>query len=133
MRFRAAFFKALALSPLWLGALGAYAQKAHPKTLERYDEVGPALLSCWRPPPGSEGMEITLIFSFKRNGEILGKPRISHTKLMGDLDEQKRFVASALVALARCTPLHISDGLGGAIAGHPFAMLFRAAPRQTGI
>jgi hypothetical protein len=76
-------------------------------------------------------MEVTLVFSFKRNGEILGKPRISFAKLRGDLDLQKQFVASTLKAVAACTPLRVSAALGGAIAGRPLAMLFKAdAPSQ---
>lgn len=91
--------------------------------LARYSEVGPA--ACWRPPKDSAGMEITLIFSFKRDGTLLGEPRIGFSKLLGDQDLQKRFVASALTALARCAPLKFSPGLAGAIAGRPFSMRFK--------
>jgi hypothetical protein len=56
--------------------------------------------------------------------------RITHSKLTGDGDLQKRFVGSALKALAECTPLKFSDGLGGAVAGRPFTMRFRAVARQ---
>lgn len=95
--------------------------------LNHYSDVGPAILACWNPPAESAGMELTLVFSFKRNGEILGKPRISYSKLHGDQDLQKQFVASALNALAACTPLKFTAALGAAIAGRPFAMLFKAA------
>lgn len=122
-----AFFVALA------GASPIAAQTPSRRVLERYNEIGPALIACWRPPEGTEGMEITLVFSFRKNGEILGKPRISFTRLHGDADLQKRFVASALAALAACTPLNLSEGLGAAVAGRPFAMLYRARARQQGV
>ncbi len=99
--------------------------------LNSYRDVGPAITRCWRPPAGSQGMELTLIFSLKRDGSVLGEPRISYSKLTGDEDLQKTFVASVLRALADCTPLHLSEGLGGALAGRPFAMRFRLAPRQS--
>ncbi len=111
----------------------AASQDAPVRTLERYDDIGPALIACWKPPPGSAGMEVTIVFSMRRTGEVFGKPRISHSSLNGDFALQKRFVASAVEALARCTPLRLSDGLGGAIAGHPFAMLFRATEPRRGI
>jgi hypothetical protein len=49
------------------------------------------------------------------------------SKLRGDPDLQKQFVASTLKALNACTPLSVTPALGGAIAGRPFAMLFKAA------
>jgi hypothetical protein len=119
---------ALTLTSWLLVTAGSLAQPAAADhVLDRYLDVGPAILACWRPPAGSAGMALTLVFSFKRNGEILGKPRITFSKLHGDRDLQKRFVASALNALALCTPLKITAALGGAIAGRPFAMLFKAA------
>lgn len=93
--------------------------------LNRQSEVGPAIYVCWKPPAGSEAMALTLVLSFKRNGEILGKPRISFAKLQGDEDHQKQFVASVFNALKACTPLKLTAPLGGAIAGRPFALLFK--------
>ena len=111
--------------------LAAMAAPAAAAPIARFADVAPALLACWTPPPGSEGMEITLVFGLRRDGSLLGPPRISHARLTGDLDLRKRFVASALSALSDCTPLSLSPALGGAIAGRPFAMLFRAVPRAS--
>ena len=97
--------------------------------ITRFTDIAPALLACWRPPAGTEGMEITVVFGFRRDGALLGPPRISHARLTGDLDLRKRFVASALAAVADCTPLRFAPSLGGAVAGRPFAMLFRALSR----
>src|ERR1700759_2991933 len=36
---------------------------------------------CWRPPPlpdGDTGIQITVLVAFKRNGQILGQPRITY-------------------------------------------------------
>ncbi len=121
----------LAFGAASLAAGGALAQP--PGAVARFDDIGPALLACWKPPVGSDGMEITLVFSVSRSGAILGRPKISYAKLFGANETQRRFVASALLALARCTPLALSAQLGGAIAGHPIAMLFRAAPARSAV
>jgi hypothetical protein len=67
----------------------------------------------------------------KRDGTIFGQPSITYSKLAGDTDTQKRFVASALAALAACTPVAITDALGGAIAGRRIFIRFQSGPAQT--
>ena len=58
-----------------------------------------------------------IVFALKRDGSLLGLPRITHSRLVGDADAQKAFVTDAVRALAKCLPVSITDGLGGAIAG----------------
>ena len=44
-------------------------------------EVFAALEACWVPPTLAQaraGMQITVMVSFKRSGELLGKPRITY-------------------------------------------------------
>ncbi|MEA2839222.1 MAG: hypothetical protein QOF41_552 [Methylobacteriaceae bacterium] len=72
-------------------------------------------------------MGITL----RRDGTLFGQPSITYSKLAGDADTQKRFVASALAALAACTPVAITDRLGGAIAGRRFFIRFERQVPQT--
>lgn len=88
--------------------------------------LGPALTACWRPPPGSEGSEITIRFSLRRDGSLLGQPRITYSRLSGDAETQRAFVAAALGGLAACLPARITDGLGGTIAGRPLTIRFGA-------
>ena len=85
-------------------------------------EMWRALNICLSASRGLEGSEITLVFSLRRDGSMIGKPRISYSKLPGDLTDQKSFVGSVALALSSCMPLRISDGLGGAIAGHPLSI-----------
>lgn len=70
-------------------------------------------------PPGAQGSEVTVLFSLKRDGSLLGHPRITHSRLVGGEGDQRSFVAAALGAVSRCLPIAITDGLGGAIAGRP--------------
>lgn len=102
-------------------------------TIDRYADVFPAIYACYRQPPGAEGMEVTIVFTFNRKGEVFGKPRISYAKLSGDKSAQQAFVAAALQAIADCTPLKFADALGGAVAGRPFSIRFLGQARQRGI
>jgi len=86
-----------------------------------------ALRACWVPPPKDEarhGMEYTVRFAFKRDGEIVAPPRVTYAShdASGDVRDTYRDAVNA--ALARCTPLHFTDGMGGAVAGRPIAIRF---------
>jgi hypothetical protein len=108
---------------------GAHAAEAAPANTLR--ELYPMLTRCWRVPPGSEGSTITVGITLKRDGTMFGQPTITYSKLAGAADAQKRFVASALAALAACTPVSITDGLGGAIAGRRIFIRFESQVPQT--
>jgi hypothetical protein len=96
-------------------------------------ELSQALVQCAKIHVPPSGDEITLIFSLKRDGSLLGKPRITYSKLTGDRADQQEFVANTLSALSQCFPLHITDGLGGAIAGRPLSIRFIARPAPSAI
>jgi hypothetical protein len=90
-------------------------------------EVFAALEACWV-PPGLEqsraGMQITVLLSFKRNGELLGKPRITYETPNASDDERLSYRVAMAQALRRCTPLPFTDALGNALAGRPLTMRF---------
>jgi hypothetical protein len=94
-------------------------------------ELFPMLTRCWHAPAGSEGSTITVGITLKRDGSIFGQPSITYSKLTGDADAQKRFVATALAALAACTPVPITDALGGAIAGRRIFIRLESQAPQT--
>jgi hypothetical protein len=108
---------------------GARAAEAAPANTLR--ELYPLLTRCWRASAGSEGSSLTVGITLKRDGTIFGQPSITYSKLTGDADAQKRFVASALAALAACTPVAITDALGGAIAGRRIFIRFENQVPQT--
>jgi hypothetical protein len=80
-------------------------------------ELFPMLTRCWRAPAGSAGSAVTVGITLRRDGTMFGQFTITYSKLIGEADAQKRFVATALAALAACTPVATTDTLGGAIAG----------------
>lgn len=47
-------------------------------------DMWPALYACWTPPPGTAGMAITLVFSIRRDGSLIGKPKATYSKSDGD-------------------------------------------------
>ncbi|WP_158814462.1 hypothetical protein [Methylocapsa sp. S129] len=102
-----------------LAATSVEAQTVPANTLpDLWRELG----ACVRAPGGHAGSELTIVFSLRRDGSLLGTPRITHSHLIGGADAQKAFVAGAIGALAKCLPVKITDELGGAIAGRLLAI-----------
>jgi hypothetical protein len=96
-------------------------------TLDTIRAMFAALRECWVPPPKDEarhGMEYTIRFAFKRDGEVIAPPRMTY--VTHDAPAQVRTIYRDAIdaALKRCTPLHFSEGMGGAVAGRPIAIRF---------
>ena len=86
-----------------------------------------ALRTCWEPPPLSEalpGMQMSVRFSFKRTGELVGPPRVTYTSSEADPDTRRSYGRAVDAALERCTPMPFSKEMGAAIAGRPIAIRF---------
>ena len=111
-----------------LAANPAEAQGVPANTLS---DLWRGLTRCMGAPGDNAGSELTIVFSLKRDGSLLGTPRITHSRLVGDADAQKAFVAVAIGALEKCLPVKITDGLGGAIAGRLLAIRVGRRPRET--
>jgi hypothetical protein len=97
------------------------------KLVNTLHDMFAALRVCWVPPPPDKsrpGMEYTIVFAFKRNGELLAPARVTYAT-HGVPDEVRSVYHEAVeAALRRCTPMHFSTGMAGAIAGHPIALRF---------
>ncbi len=86
-----------------------------------------ALRACWQPPDADlarPGMQMSVRFAFRRDGEIIGQPRLTYTTPDTDPDTRKVYRHAIDEALARCTPVPFSKGMGGAIAGRPIAIRY---------
>ncbi|HWZ39181.1 MAG TPA: hypothetical protein VNY08_12865 [Bradyrhizobium sp.] len=90
-------------------------------------DVFDKLFGCWKPPSASAAtpMDITVRFSFNRNGEILGKPRITYESATATDNDRLAYRVAVMEALQRCTPMPFTETLAAAIPGHPFAVQFR--------
>jgi hypothetical protein len=116
-----AFGAALAIAAL---SAGAAAQEPRVR-LNTLVELGRALRACWLPPPIEQsrpGMQITVMMSFRRNGELLGQPRITFESADASDDERLAYRIAVADMLKRCAPLPFTEGLGNAVAGRPFTM-----------
>ena len=106
--------------------------------LDTIGDLFAALRSCWSPPPADsarEGMQMSVRFSFKRSGEIIGTPRLTFATVGAPADTRATYLKAINVSLAACVPLKFTGGLGGAIAGRPIAIRYvdnRDLGRQPG-
>jgi hypothetical protein len=73
-------------------------------------------------PAGPAGSRLTIMLTMRRDGSILGKPRITFSRLEGDKQARQAFVDDAERAVEACLPFRITPSLGGAIAGRPFTI-----------
>ena len=89
------------------------------------NELGAALRACWIPPSldrSRAGMQLTVQMSFRRNGELFGKPKITFESSGASDDERLAYRIAVAAMLKRCASLPFTDALGNAVAGRPFTM-----------
>lgn len=88
------------------------------------------LRSCWQPPAVSQARPIrmTLLVSFTRFGDILGRPRITYESEEADDQDRLAYRLAAMNALKRCTPIPFTDAMGNAIAGRPLRLTVSGKP-----
>jgi hypothetical protein len=113
---------------------GAPSQAAPANTLK---ELFGQLSACFSreadAQQGWRGAEMSLRFSLRRDGSLLGKPHIAYSKLPKDETDKRQVMDSIAFAMDRCLPIKITDGLGGAIAGRTFVYRFAWKGRETGV
>jgi hypothetical protein len=102
---------------------------AEPVQVNTIRDVFARLGTCWRPPPPSSanpGIDITVIVSFNRAGEILGRPRITYESEHATDNDRLQYRIAVMETLQRCTPIPFTESMAGAVAGRPFAIQFRS-------
>jgi hypothetical protein len=116
----------------WLSAAalllaGSNPVPAQPAQVNTIADVFARIRSCWRPPDASRAhpdIDITVIVSFNRAGEILGHPRVTYESEQADDNDRLLYRVAVMEALQRCTPMPFTEGMAGAAAGRPFAIRF---------
>jgi hypothetical protein len=115
-----------AASLLLLSAnFAAHAQTAQ---VDNIKEAFARLRTCWKPPPASQAnpdVEITAIVTFTRDGNILGRPKITYESENATDNDRLLYRIAVMEALQRCAPMPFTEGMGGAVAGRPFAVRFQ--------
>jgi hypothetical protein len=109
--------------------------RAEPGRVNTIREAIERVGTCWQPPPASlaNPIDITVIVSFNRAGEILGRPRITFESEQATDQDRVQYRIAVMEALQRCTPMPFTESMAGAVAGRPFAVQFhnRKPPPQT--
>lgn len=107
------------------GEAAKYHKPGH--DLDSIVDLFAALRSCWSPPEASlarEGMQMSVRFSFKRSGEIIGSPRVTFATAGAPAEVRATYLKAISASLAACAPLKFTGNLGGAIAGRPIAIRY---------
>ena len=114
----------LVAAALLLGVSGAAAEDAQVNTIQ---DVFRHLRACWKPPPAGRArpIDITVVVSFNRAGNILGHPRITYESAEASDNDRLQYRVAVMEALQRCTPMPFTETMGGAVAGRPFKVEFR--------
>jgi len=109
-------------------------QPAAVRELNTLKDINAALRKCWVAPSefdSSGNMDITIMLSFRSNGEIFGG-RITHTSRAVSDNERALYYAALEQMIARCSHLPVSESLGEAIAGRPFMFRIIDTRKQKG-
>jgi hypothetical protein len=113
-----------------------YARPDH--DLDTIGDLFAELRSCWSPPTADtakEGMQMTVRFSFKRDGGIIAAPRLTFATVGVSADTRAAYLKAISASLDACVPLKFTDSLGGALAGRPIAIRYvdnRELEQQSG-
>ena len=106
--------------------LSGSAGLTEPGQVDNIRDIVTKLKTCWKPPPAHRAnpIDITVVVSFNRAGEIFGHPRITYESAAATDNDRLIYRIAIMETLQRCTPMPFTEGLGGAIAGRPFAIRF---------
>src|SRR5712671_928867 len=86
-----------------------------------------ALRSCWSPPPAEaarEGMQMSVLFSFKKSGAMIAPPRMTFATYGAPADIRNTYLKAISASLSGCEPFKFTAGLGDAIAGRPIMIRY---------
>jgi len=95
--------------------------------LDNIGDLFAALRSCWTPPQAEaakEGMQMTVRFSFKRSGDLIGPLHVTYATAGAPADVRDSYFKAISTSLDACVPLKFTGSLGGALAGRPIAIRY---------
>lgn len=107
-----------------VAASHAHAAPGQRPEARRPSDIGAALLSCWQPPPG--GGDITLSLAFRRDGTVIGTPRVTFARPRAGAADTTALKSTIAAALRACTPIPIAWPLRAFVAGQVLRIRFSA-------
>jgi hypothetical protein len=90
-------------------------------------DLARALSGCWSPPPIDRDVgpvDVTFQVSFKRSGELFGKPKVVTFVQKVTPELRDRYYRAVAETLERCAQMPFTEQMGGAVAGRPFRVNF---------
>ena len=90
-------------------------------------DISLALLACWKPPPLDAQVgpiDVNFTVSFKRSGELFGKPRVVTFAQRVTDEIRGRYYAAVAEAIDLCSQMPFTEQMGGAVAGTVFRVSF---------
>ena len=87
-----------------------------------------AFAGCWSPPPldaDHAPVDLTFQVSFKRSGELFGKPRTIDFARQVTEKEREIYYKAVAETVERCARMPFTETMGGAVAGRLFRINFR--------
>jgi hypothetical protein len=122
---------------IWLAGaalfvLSGLTAQAETVQVDSIHDVIARLRTCWKPPPAGRahpGIDITVVVSFNRSGDILGHPKITYESEQATDNDRLIYRIAVMEALQRCTPMPFTEGMAGAVAGRPFRVQFQNRKR----
>jgi hypothetical protein len=95
--------------------------------IDNLQDLSKAFARCWKPPPvdtSRQPVDLTFQVSFKRSGELFGKPRAIQFAREITPEERERYYQAVAAAVERCSQMPFTASMGGAVAGRTFRVTF---------
>jgi hypothetical protein len=106
---------------------GAGKEPSSDAPIDSIHDLFTVLRACWEPPAreqAQEGVQMSVRFSFKRTGEIVGPPFVTYTTPGTKPDTKQVYRRAINTAIERCVPLRFSKTFAAAIAGQPISIRY---------
>jgi hypothetical protein len=110
---------------LVLGTRPATGARKPTGQLNTLNDLFAALRACWKPPAlenAHPGMQMTMRFSFNREGKMIGPPQVTYATAEVTPKTRDVYREAMQQSLEGCTPFPFTSGLAGAIAGRVFSL-----------
>jgi hypothetical protein len=95
---------------------------AMPDRISSQSALKAALRACWTPP--STQIEMSVRFTFRRSGELMGAPFVTYASRGADAETRRDLARSITAAFERCAPFHFTPAFAAGVAGRPFSVRF---------
>jgi len=95
--------------------------------IDNLKDLSRAFIGCWSPPPVDPNrprLDLTFQVSFKRSGELFGKPTAVLFAREVTPEERARYYEAVAAAVELCSQMPFTESMGAAVAGRYFRVTF---------